>query len=169
MVELVTGVTLAARVAFFIASYRGHKAESHKEDDRAVRTWIMESLNNIRENVTNIMTSAYRNNKPNLERDAKDIISAIDNFKNEVNVAVTGNIQPRLSKKSSADLESLVEFDLKIIEELNSISKESSISSENSDSKHLSPRNLSGIRKELTSCRNYFRERTKFIGGIKNV
>ena len=169
MVELVTGVTLAARVAFFIASYRGHKAESHKEDDRAVRTWIMESLNSIRENVTNIMTSAYRNNKADLERDAKDLISSIDNFKNEVNVAVTGNIQPRLSKKSSADLKSLVEFDLKIIEKLDDISEKGLISSENSDSKHLSPRNLSGMKRELTSCRNYFRERTKFIGGIKNV
>ena len=56
MVELVTGVTLAARVVFFVASYRGYKAESHKEDDRAVRTWIMETLNGIREHGTNIMT-----------------------------------------------------------------------------------------------------------------
>ena len=31
MVEIITGVTLAARVAF-IASYRGYKAESKRED-----------------------------------------------------------------------------------------------------------------------------------------
>ena len=123
MVEILTGVTLAARVAIFVASYRGHKAESHKEDDRAIRTWIMESLNGIRENSTNIMTKAYRYKRENVEQEAKDAIKIIDNFKNEVNMAVTGNIQPRLSKKTSADLESLVEFDLKIIEKLNEISE----------------------------------------------
>jgi hypothetical protein len=31
------------------------------------------------------------------------------------------------------------------------------------------PRNLSEMKKNLTKCRNYFRERTKFIGGVKNV
>ena len=45
MVEIITGVTLAARVIFFVSSYRGYKAESKKEDDRAVRNWIMESIN----------------------------------------------------------------------------------------------------------------------------
>ena len=44
MVEIITGVTLAARVAFFIASYRGYKAESKKQDDRAVRNWLWNRL-----------------------------------------------------------------------------------------------------------------------------
>ena len=169
MVELVTGVTLAARVAIFIASYRGHKAESHKEDDRAVRTWIMETLNGIREHATNIMTNAYRSNDANLEREAKDVITNLDNFKNEVNMAVTGNIQPRLSKKSSADLASLVEFDLKIIEQLNEVSEMGLELADNSANLGSRPRNLSEMKKKLTKSRNYFRERTKFIGGIKNV
>jgi hypothetical protein len=169
MVELVTGITLAARVVVFIASYRGHRAESHKEDDRAVRTWIMETLNGIRENTTNIMTNAYRGNDSNLEQEAKDIITTIDNFKNEVNMAVTGNIQPRLSKKTSADLASLVEFDLKIIKQLNDVSEMSSEIADNSSNIGSRPRNLSEMKKNLTKCRNYFRERTKFIGGVKNV
>ena len=38
MVEIITGVTLAARVVFFIASYRGYKAESKKEDDMLLPT-----------------------------------------------------------------------------------------------------------------------------------
>ena len=86
---------MAARVALFVVSYRGHKAESHKEDDRAVRTWIMETLNGIREHGTNIMTNAYRADNPTLEREAKDIVTLVDTFKNEVNMAITGNIQPR--------------------------------------------------------------------------
>ena len=169
MVELVTGVTLAARVAFFVISYRGHKAESHKEDDRAVRTWIMETLNGIREHGSNIMTNAYRVNDTKLEREAKDIVTLIDAFKNEVNMAVTGNIQPRLSKKTSADLKSLVEFDLKIIEKLNEVSNLGLEISEKSAARSTSPKNLAGMKKSLTESRNYFRERTKFIGGIKNV
>ncbi len=168
MVEILTGVTLAARVALFVASYRGHKAESHKEDDRAIRTWIMESLNGIRENLTNIMTKAYRYKIGSAEQEAKDAINILDNFKNEVNMAVTGNIQPRLSKKTSTDLESLVEFDLKIIEKLNEISELSLRCSESSH-KSLSSADVSNIYSSLTSSRNYFRERTKYIGGIKNV
>jgi len=135
---------------------------------RAVRTWIMESLNGIRENSTNIMTNAYRNKNHSIEQEAKDAISIIDNFKNEVNMAVTGNIQPRLSKKTSADLKSLVDFDLKIIEKLNKIA-ELSLKYSQSNNVHLSSHDLASICSGLTSCRNYFRERTKYIGGIKNV
>ena len=169
MVELVTGVTLAARVVFFVASYRGYKAESHKEDDRAVRTWIMETLNGIREHGTNIMTNAYRNKDSHLEREAKDLINTIDNFKNEVNMAITGNIQPRLSKKSSSDLKSLVEFDLNIIEKLDKVSEMGLKHADDSGNMGLKPRNLSDMKRKLTESRNYFRERTKFIGGVKNV
>ena len=70
MVEIITGVTLAARVAFFIASYRGYKAESKKEDDRAVRNWIMESINGLRNRAVNLMETGYRNDDDNLEREA---------------------------------------------------------------------------------------------------
>ena len=169
MVELVTGVTLAARVVFFVASYRGYKAESHKEDDRAIRTWIMETLNGIRENSKDIMTNAYRSKETHLEREAKDLISTIDHFKNEVNMAITGNIQPRLSKKSSSDLQSLVEFDLKIIEQLNEVSEIGLKRAEESGNTGVKPRNLSDMKRKLTEIRNHFRERAKFIGGVKNV
>ena len=83
-------------------------------------------------------------------------------------ILLTGNIQPRLSKKTSTDLESLVEFDLKIIEKLNEISELSLRCSESSH-KSLSSADVSNIYSSLTSSRNYFRERTKYIGGIKNV
>ena len=96
-------------------------------------------------------------------------MTLVDAFKNEVNMAVTGNIQPRLSKKTSADLKSLVEFDLKIIEKLNELSNMGLEISEKSAARSTSPKNLAGMKKSLTESRNYFRERTKFIGGIKNV
>jgi hypothetical protein len=41
--------------------------------------------------------------------------------------------------------------------------------SEKSAARSTSPKNLAGMKKDLTESRNYFRERTKFIGGIKNV
>ena len=84
-------------------------------------------------------------------------------------MAITGNIQPRLSKKSSSDLESLVEFDLNIIEQLDKVSEMGLKHADDSGNMGLKPRNLSDMKRKLTESRNYFRERTKFIGGVKNV
>ena len=78
MVEIITGVTLAARVVFYIASYRGYKAESKKEDDRAIRNWIMESINGLRNHAVNLMETGYRNDDDNLESEAKVMIDNIE-------------------------------------------------------------------------------------------
>ena len=88
-----------------IASYRGYKAESKKEDDRAVRNWIMESINGLRNHAVNLMETGYRNDDDNLEREAKVMIDNIDLFKNEVNLATTGEVQSIWNKKSSPDFD----------------------------------------------------------------
>jgi hypothetical protein len=167
MVEIITGVTLVARVAFFIVSYRGYKAESKKEDDRAIRNWIMESINGLRNHAVNLMETGYRNDDDNLEREAKVMIDNIDLFKNEVNLAATGEVQSFWNKKSSPDFDSLIEFDAKVIEEIEKVNKimaelEIELNSDGSNKKRLMGEAKSGI----TTARNHFIQRMQYIKGV---
>lgn len=167
MVEIVTGVTLAARVVFFVASYRGYKAESKKEDDRAIRNWIMESINGLRTHAVNLMETGYRNDDDNLEREAKVMTDNIDLFKNEVNLAATGEVQSLWNKKSSPDFDNLIEFDAKVIEEIDKVNKimaelEIEVTSNGDNKARLMGEAKSGI----TAARNHFIERMQFIKGV---
>ena len=167
MVDIITGVTLAARVAFFIASYRGYKAESKREDDRAVRNWIMESINGLRNHAVNLMETGYRNDDDNLEREAKVMIDNIDLFKNEVNLAATGEVQSLWNKKSSPDFDNLIEFDVKVVEEIEKVNKimaelEIEINSNGENKIRLLGESKAGI----TSARNHFIQRMQFIKGV---
>jgi hypothetical protein len=167
MVEIITGVTLAARVVFFVASYRGYKAESKKEDDRAIRNWIMESINGLRNHAINLMETGYRNDDDNLEGEAKVMIDNIDLFKNEVNLAATGEVQSIWNKKSSPDFDNLIEFDAKVIEEIDKINKimaklEIEVNSDGSNKIRLIGEAKSGI----TAARNHFIQRMQFIKGV---
>ncbi len=167
MVEMITGVTLAARVVFFVASYRGYKAESKKEDDRAVRNWIMESINGLRSHAVNLMETGYRTDDDNLEREAKVMIDNIDLFKNEVNLAATGEVKSLWNKKSSPDFDNLIEFDVKVVEEIEKITKlmaelEIEVNSDGKDKMKLIGEAKSGI----TAARNHFIQRMQFINGV---
>ena len=167
MVEIITGVTLAARVVFYIASYRGYKAESKKEDDRAIRNWIMESINGLRNHAVNLMETGYRNDDDNLEREAKVMIDNIDLFKNEVNLAATGEVQSFWNRKSSPDFDNLIEFDAKVIEEIEKVNKimaelEIELNSDGSNKKRLMGEAKSGI----TAARNHFIQRMQYIKGV---
>ncbi len=167
MVEIITGVTLAARVVFYIASYRGYKAESKKEDDRAIRNWIMESINGLRNHAVNLMETGYRNDDDNLEREAKVMIDNIDLFKNEVNLAATGEVQSFWNRKSSPDFDNLIEFDAKVIEEIEKVNKimaelEIELNSDGSNKKRLMGEAKSGI----TTARNHFIQRMQYIKGV---
>ena len=164
---MITGVTLAARVVFFIASYRGYKAESKKEDDRAVRNWIMESINGLRSHAVNLMETGYRTDDDNLEREAKVMIDNIDLFKNEVNLAATGEVKSLWNKKSSPDFDNLIEFDVKVVEEIEKIAKlmaelEIEVNSDGKDKMKLIGEAKSGI----TAARNHFIQRMQFINGV---
>ena len=167
MVEIITGVTLAARVVFFVASYRGYKAESKKEDDRAIRNWIMESINGLRNHAVNLMETGYRNDDDNLEGEAKVMIDNIDLFKNEVNLAATGEVQSIWNKKSSPDFDNLIEFDANVIEEIDKVNKimaelEIEVNSEGSNKIRLIGEAKSGI----TAARNHFIQRMQYIKGV---
>ena len=167
MVEIITGVTLAARVVFFVASYRGYKAESKKEDDRAIRNWIMESINGLRNHAVNLMETGYRNDDDNLEGEAKVMIDNIDLFKNEVNLAATGEVQSIWNKKATPDFDNLIEFDAKVIEEIDKVNKimaelEIEVNSDGSNKIRLIGEAKSGI----TAARNHFIQRMQFIKGV---
>ena len=167
MVEIITGVTLAARVIFFVSSYRGYKAESKKEDDRAVRNWIMESINGLRNHAVNLMEIGYRNDDNNLEREAKVMIENLDLFKNEVNLAATGEVQSLWNKKSSTDFENLVDFDVKVIEEIDNVNKKmSELEIEVTANGDNKLKLLGEAKSGITAARNHFIQRMQFVKGV---
>jgi hypothetical protein len=95
------------------------------------------------------------------------MIDNIDLFKNEVNLAATGEVQSIWNKKSSPDFDNLIEFDAKVIEEIDKVNKimaelEIEVNSDGSNKIRLIGEAKSGI----TAARNHFIQRMQFIKGV---
>ena len=127
----------------------------------------MESINGLRNHAVNLMEVGYRNDDDELEREAKVMIDNIDLFKNEVNLASTGEVQSLWNKKSSPDFDNLIEFDVKVIEEIekvNEIMNELEIEVNSNGENQM---RLIGVAKAgITSARNHFIQRMQFIKGV---
>ena len=178
MVEIVTGALIGYRlvkdakfvlsIAAYVKNYQGYNSEDNKQDDRAMRNWIMESTNGLRTHAINLMETGYRNDDDNLEREAKIMIDNLDLFKNEVNLASTKDAKSVWTKVSDDDFDNLVEFDLKVVEEIGQVKKimaelEIEVTSDGENKTKLLGEAKSGI----TTARNHFIERMQFVGGFK--
>jgi len=178
MVEIVTGAMIGYRlvkdakfimsIANYVKNYQGYNSEDNKQDDRAMRNWIMESTNGLRTHAVNLMEIGYRNDDDNLEREAKIMIDNLDLFKNEVNLANAKDAKSIWTKVSDEDYDNLVEFDLKVVEGIEKVKKimaelEIELTSDGENKKKLLGEAKSGI----TVSRNHFIERMQFVGGFK--
>ena len=61
MVEMITGLTVAARIVTYVADYQSYKRSQRKEDDLAVRRFIMNRANSAKGQAKNILKWAYKN------------------------------------------------------------------------------------------------------------
>ena len=167
MVEIVTGALIGYRlvkdakfvlsIAAYVKNYQGYNSEDNKQDDRAMRNWIMESTNGLRTHAMNLMETGYWNDDDNL-----------DLFKNEVNLASTKDAQSVWTKVSDDDFDNLVEFDLKVVEGIGQVKKimaelEIEVTSDGENKTKLLGEAKSGI----TTARNHFIERMQYVGGFK--
>ena len=126
MVEMITGLTVAARVVTFVADYQSYNQSKRKEDDLAVRRFILNRSNSARGQTNNILKWAYKNGNSDLENSAKGILQELDLLKNEVNLAETGMRWPFFTPKCSVDantLEKIIDFDAGILEEMEQVVK----------------------------------------------
>lgn len=178
MVEIVTGALIGYRlvkdakfvlsIAKYVKNYQGYDTEDNKEDDRAVRNWIMEAINGLRTHAVNLMETGYRNDDDDLEREAKIMMDNLDLFKNEVNLASAKEAKSVWTKVSDEDFDNLVEFDLKVVEGIGKVEKimaelEIEVTSDRENKTKLLGEAKSGI----TAVRNHFIERMQFVGGFK--
>jgi len=178
MVEIVTGALIGYRlvkdakfvlsIAKYVKNYQGYDTEDNKEDDRAVRNWIMEAINGLRTHAVNLMETGYRNDDDDLEREAKIMMDNLDLFKNEVNLASAKEAKSVWTKVSDKDFDNLVEFDLKVVEGIGKVEKimaelEIEVTSDRENKTKLLGEAKSGI----TAVRNHFIERMQFVGGFK--
>ena len=178
MVEIVTGALIGYRlvkdakfvlsIAKYVKNYQGYDTKDNKEDDRAVRNWIMESTNGLRTHTVNLMETGYRNDDDNLEREAKIMMDNLDLFKNEVNLASAKEAKSVWAKVSDEDFDNLVEFDLKVVEGIGKVEKimaelEIEVTSDGENKTKL----LGEVKSGITAVRNHFIERMQFVGGLK--
>ena len=178
MVEIVTGALIGYRlvkdakfvlsIAKYVKNYQGYDTEDNKEDDRAVRNWIMEAINGLRTHAVNLMETGYRNDDDNLEREAQIMMDNLDLFKNEVNLASAKEAKSVWTKVSDEDFDNLVEFDLKVVEGIGKVEKimaelEIEVTSDGENKTKL----LGEVKSGITAARNHFIERMQFVGGFK--
>ena len=178
MVEIITGALIGYRlvkdakfvlsIAKYVKDYQGYDTKDNKEDDRAVRNWIMESINGLRTHAVNLMENGYRIDDDNLEREAKVMMDNLDLFKNEVNLASAREAKSVWNKVSDEDFDDLVEFDLKVVKGIDKVEKimaelEIEVTSDGKNKTKLLGEAKSGI----TAARNHFIERMQFVGGFK--
>ena len=178
MVEIVTGALIGYRlvkdakfvlsIAKYVKNYQGYDTKDNKEDDRAVRNWIMEAINGLRTHAVNLMETGYRNDDDNLEREAKIMMDNLDLFKNEVNLASAKEAKSVWTKVSDEDFDNLVEFDLKVVEGIGKVEKimaelEIEVTSDRENKTKL----LGEVKSGITAVRNHFIERMQFVGGFK--
>ena len=178
MVEIVTGALIGYRlvkdakfvlsIAKYVKNYQGYDTEDNKEDDRAVRNWIMEAINGLRTHAVNLMETGYRNDDDDLEREAKIMMDNLDLFKNEVNLASAKEAKSVWTKVSDEDFDNLVEFDLKVVEGIGKVEKimaelEIEVTSDGENKTKL----LGEVKSGITAVRNHFIERMQFVGGFK--
>ena len=178
MVEIITGALIGYRIvkdakfvmsiAKYVKNYQGYDTKDNKEDDRAVRNWIMESINGLRTHAVNLMENGYRNDDDNLEREAKVMMDNLDLFKNEVNLASAKEAKSVWTKVSDEDFDNLVEFDLKVVEGIGKVEKimaelEIEVTSDGENKTKL----LGEVKSGITAARNHFIERMQFVGGFK--
>ena len=170
VVDLIQGVSATARVGLFIARYNAYRFDSRKEDDRSLRRCLMERLNSARDHATNVLDYAQRADNRDLRHQIKQIIDAIDIFKNDSNLAETGHKRPFFSSKSAASvgsLKRLVELDAAVLEETERITKalgelEKAIAAGEEGVVSAS----GNIRSAVTATHNHFSKRIHYIKGF---
>ena len=169
MVEIITGVTAAARITMFIANYQNYRYDKRKEDDAALRRWLMDRLNGCREHTLNLMEMAYRADNTTIEGETKQILDALDLFKNEVHLAEAGQRLPFFTAGSSTSikgLKKLLEFDAELLEEVDRVSKaiaELELAIGAGEEGIL--KSVLMIKTGVSKARNHFRDRIQFIKG----
>jgi len=177
MVEIVTGALIGYRlvkdakfvvsIAKYIKNYQGYNSKDNKEDDRAIRNWIMESINGLKTKAVNLMENGYRNDDDSLERDAKIMTDNLDLFKNEVNLATDGQVKSVWKKVSDEEYDNLIEFDLKIVEGIREINnKMSELIVEIDSNGENKVKLISEVKSAIIDSRNQFIERMQYVGGF---
>ena len=170
MVSVIDGLSVTARVGFFISRYCAYRFDSRKEDDASIRKWLATKLETARSRATGAMRLASSKNDAETATRINEIIDELDLFKNDALLAETGVRGKFFSSKSAASvgsLKRLIEYDAKILERVEKGAKaiealeEALASDENGAAK-----GATRIRVAFSSAHGDFRERVKYIRGL---
>ena len=170
MVSVNDGLSVTARVGFFISRYCAYRFNRRKEDDASIRKWLATKLETARSRATGAMRLASSKDDAETATRINEIIDELDLFKNDALLAETGVRGKFFSSKSAASvgsLKRLIEYDAKILERVEKGAKaiealeEALASDENGAAK-----GATRIRVAFSSAHADFRERVKYVRGF---
>ena len=170
VVDITQGLTVTARVGFFLARYNAYRFDSRKEDDASIRKWLATKLEAARSRATGAMKLASSKSDAETATRINDIIDEVDLFKNDAYLAETGVRGKFFSSKSAAtvgSLNKLIEYDARILEQVEKGAKaiealEEAIASDESGA----ARGATKIRVAFSAAHSDFRERVKYVRGF---
>ena len=165
MVEMVSGILTAAKIVGYIANYGSYKFEQRKEDDKAIRSWLLIKLNDCRGKLLDTMEATEDNN---ICDNSRKIIDQIDMFKAEVSSAESIQKLPFFTIGKSANVDRLIEHDATIIGEVEKVRNLlTGVQLEILDDINASRKGINTVRSGVSNARNGFSERISFIKGAK--
>ena len=87
MVNIIEGLSITARVGFFISRYNAYRFNSRKEDDASIRKWLATKLETARSRATGAMRLASSKDDAETATLINEIIDELDLFKNDALLA----------------------------------------------------------------------------------
>ncbi len=170
MVNIIEGLSITARVGFFISRYNAYRFNSRKEDDASIRKWLATKLETARSRATGAMRLASSKDDAETATLINEIIDELDLFKNDALLAETGARGKFFSSKSTAtigSLNKLIEYDAMILERVEKGARAIEALEEAlaSDEKGAA-KGATRIRVAFSSAHADFRERVKYVRGF---
>jgi len=162
---MVSGVLTAAKIVGYIANYGGYRFEQRKEDDKAIRSWLLVKLNDCRGKLLDTMEATE---DTNICDNSRKIIDQIDMFKAEVSSAESGQKLPFFTIGKSANVNKLIEHDATIIGEVEKVRNSlTEVQLGIMDDVDASRKGINAVRSGVSNARNGFNERISFIKGAQ--
>lgn len=162
---MVSGVLTAAKIVGYIANYRGYKFDQRKEDDKAIRSWLLVKLNDCRGKLIDTMEATEDNN---IRDNSRKIVDQIDMFKAEVSSAESGQKLPFFTVGKSTNVSKLIEHDAAIIDEVENVRNSlTEVHLGIMDDIDASRKGINAVRSGVSNARNGFSDRISFIKGAK--
>ncbi len=164
--EIKADMSLMERVMLYIPGYRGYKkANLRREADRAVRNELANVIQGTKTDLAEIQRGLVT--QPNLMLDVERIRTKVDKYETSIKKAVNGySAFHDALKIDEKDLEALVEWDAKLIDNIQLLRQAASDLLETVDSGADAKAEIRNLERGLDDMMEAYDERDAIMKGI---